>query len=165
MTINKIRTVELFAGVGGFRLGLEGWNGKSSLTNYTENINSKFKIVWSNQWEPKNKLQIASKVYESKWNDDNHSSVNIQNVSYNEIPEFDMLVGGFPCQDYSVAKSLTFSKGLEGNKGALWWSIYDIIYIVYWISIACNFVVYISNSSSVKYTIIFIYKILFISTL
>lgn len=128
MTINKIRTVELFAGVGGFRLGLEGWNGKSSLTNYTENINSKFKIVWSNQWEPKSKLQIASKVYESKWNDDNHSSVNIQNVSYNEIPEFDMLVGGFPCQDYSVAKSLTFSKGLEGNKGALWWSIYDIIY-------------------------------------
>ena len=127
MAVLKIRTIELFAGVGGFRLGLEGWNGKSSSSNYQKNLNSNFKIVWSNQWEPKSRIQVASKVYENIWGNENHCSKDIQKVSVNEIPEFDMLVGGFPCQDYSVAQSLTLSKGLEGNKGALWWSIYDII--------------------------------------
>lgn len=127
MAVFKIRTIELFAGVGGFRLGLEGWNGKSSSSNYQKNLNSNFKIVWSNQWEPKSRTQVASKVYENIWGNENHCSKDIQKVSVNEIPEFDMLVGGFPCQDYSVAQSLTLSKGLEGNKGALWWSICDII--------------------------------------
>lgn len=127
MAFSKIRTIELFAGVGGFRLGLEGWNGKSSSSNYKKNLNSNFKIVWSNQWEPKSKIQVASKVYENNWGNENHCSKDIQTVSINEIPEFDMLVGGFPCQDYSVAQSLTLSKGLEGKKGVLWWSIYDII--------------------------------------
>ena len=51
--MNKIRVVELFAGVGGFRLGLEGWNGKSASSNYTENIVSNFEVVLSNQWEPR----------------------------------------------------------------------------------------------------------------
>ena len=128
MAVLKIRTIELFAGVGGFRLGLEGWKGKSSSSNYQKNLNSNFKIVWSNQWEPKSRIQIASKVYENNWGNENHCSKDIQKISCSEIPEFDLLVGGFPCQDYSVAQSLTLSKGLEGNKGALWWSIYDIIY-------------------------------------
>lgn len=127
MAVFKIRTIELFAGVGGFRLGLEGWKGKSSSSNYQKKLNSNFKIVWSNQWEPKSRIQIASKVYENNWGNEGHCSKDIQKVSYSEIPEFDMLVGGFPCQDYSVAQSLNLSKGLEGNKGALWWSICDII--------------------------------------
>ena len=38
-----------------------------------------------------------------------------------------MLVGGFPCQDYSVATTLSNSKGIEGQKGVLWWSIYKIL--------------------------------------
>ena len=52
---NKIKVAELFAGVGGFRLGLEGWNGKSSSSNYTKELNSKYEVVWSNQWEPSTK--------------------------------------------------------------------------------------------------------------
>ena len=42
-----------------------------------------------------------------------------------QVPPHDLLVGGFPCQDYSVAS--TGAKGIEGKKGVLWWSIYKII--------------------------------------
>lgn len=98
---------ELFAGVGGFRLGLAkaGW-----------------KTVFSNQWEPSTKLQHASDVYVARFGPEGHSNEDISTVS--RIPcDFDLLVGGFPCQDYSVAKSLSSSTGLRGKKGVLWWEI------------------------------------------
>lgn len=126
----KIKVVELFAGVGGFRLGLEGWNGKSSSTNYKKPLNSNFEVVWSNQWEPSTKTQHANMVYESRWPKANHCGENIEDVIDNKfkiIPNHHLLVGGFPCQDYSVATSLKNSKGLVGTKGVLWWSIYNII--------------------------------------
>lgn len=44
-----------------------------------------------------------------------------------ELPEFDMLVGGFPCQDYSVAKPASMASGIDGKKGVLWWSINSIL--------------------------------------
>jgi DNA (cytosine-5)-methyltransferase 1 len=124
---DKIKVAELFAGVGGFRLGLEGWNGKSSTSNYTKKINSGFKVVWSNQWEPSTKVQHASSVYESKWGINNHSNEDISLVDVKDIPDHDLLVGGFPCQDYSVATTLKNSKGLIGKKGVLWWSIHRIL--------------------------------------
>ena len=126
----KIKVVELFAGVGGFRLGLEGWNGKSSSTEYEKTLNSNFEVVWSNQWEPSTQTQHANMVYEARWPKANHCGENIEDVidnKFNIIPNHDLLVGGFPCQDYSVATSLKNSKGLVGTKGVLWWSIYNII--------------------------------------
>ncbi|MDA9572626.1 DNA (cytosine-5-)-methyltransferase [Flavobacteriaceae bacterium] len=126
----KIKVVELFAGVGGFRLGLEGWNGKSSSSQYNKPLNSNFEVVWSNQWEPSTKTQHANIVYKSRWPKANHCGENIEDVVDNKfkiIPPHDLLVGGFPCQDYSVATSLKNSKGLVGTKGVLWWSIYNII--------------------------------------
>jgi DNA (cytosine-5)-methyltransferase 1 len=124
---DKIKVVELFAGVGGFRLGLEGWENKSALTNYKENFNSPYEVIWSNQWEPSTKVQHASMVYESRWKKTNHSNDDIASVEINEIPDHDLLVGGFPCQDYSVATTLKNSKGLIGKKGVLWWSIHKIL--------------------------------------
>lgn len=124
---NEIRVVELFAGVGGFRLGLEGWNGKSATTGYKKSLKSPFKVVWSNQWEPSTKTQHASLVYENRFSKENHSNVDISQVKVSEIPDHDLLVGGFPCQDYSVATTLKNSKGLIGKKGVLWWSIHQII--------------------------------------
>ena len=123
----KIKVVELFAGVGGFRLGLEGWCNKSSTSNYKKTLRSNFKVVWSNQWEPSTKIQHASSVYENRWGIDNHSNEDIASVETNSIPDHDLLVGGFPCQDYSVATTLKNSKGLIGKKGVLWWSIHRII--------------------------------------
>ena len=112
MKDKKLRVVELFAGVGGFRLGLE---------------KSNFKVVWSNQWEPSTKIQHASMVYEARFGRENHSNENIEDVPTNAIPDHDLLCGGFPCQDYSVATTLHSSKGLEGKKGVLWWSIHRIL--------------------------------------
>lgn len=124
---NKIKVAELFAGVGGFRLGLEGWQGKSASSNYSENLKSLYKVIWSNQWEPSTKTQHASAVYENRFGMDNHSNKDIATVDVDEIPDHDLLVGGFPCQDYSVATTLKNSKGLIGKKGVLWWSIHRIL--------------------------------------
>jgi DNA (cytosine-5)-methyltransferase 1 len=102
---------ELFAGVGGFRIGLAraGW-----------------KTVFSNQWEPSTKVQHASNVYVANFGTDGHSSEDIAKVK--AVPsKFDLLVGGFPCQDYSVAKTLSHAKGLRGKKGVLWWEILRLV--------------------------------------
>ena len=115
MENKKMKVAELFAGVGGFRLGLE---------------KSNYEIVWSNQWEPSTKMQHASKVYETRFGKENHSNEDINEVvtrNVEEIPNHDLLVGGFPCQDYSVATTLHNSKGLKGKKGVLWWSIHQIL--------------------------------------
>lgn len=112
--MKKLKVVELFAGVGGFRLGLE-------------NNKNKYEVVWSNQWEPSTKTQHASMVYEARFGSKNHSNQDIAQVPTNEIPDHDLLVGGFPCQDYSVATTLHNSKGLIGKKGVLWWSIHRIL--------------------------------------
>ena len=110
--MEKIKVVELFAGVGGFRLGLEGWKGKSPSSAYKDEMNSHYEVVFSNQWEPGSSVQHANLVYESRWGGDNHCGNDINSFSNNEIPkketkamvpEHDLLVGGFPCQDYSVA--------------------------------------------------------------
>lgn len=115
MGSKKIKVAELFAGVGGFRLGLE---------------KSNYEIVWSNQWEPSTKIQHASMVYEKQFGKGNHSNEDINVIvtrNVEEIPDHDLLVGGFPCQDYSVATTLNSSKGLKGKKGVLWWSIHNIL--------------------------------------
>jgi DNA (cytosine-5)-methyltransferase 1 len=124
---NKIKVVELFAGVGGFRLGLEGRNGKSASSRYKDDFSSPYEIVWSNQWEPTTKTQHASMVYENCFGKNGHSNEDISTVDISKIPEHDLLVGGFPCQDYSVATTLKNSKGLIGKKGVLWWSIHKIL--------------------------------------
>ena len=125
--MEKLKVVELFAGVGGFRLGLEGWNGNSSTSGYKKPLKSKFQVVWSNQWEPSTKAQAASDIYVNRWGDEHHSNKDISSVEVSDIPDHDVLVGGFPCQDYSVARVLSHSKGLEGKKGVLWWDIQRIL--------------------------------------
>jgi DNA (cytosine-5)-methyltransferase 1 len=127
MMKKKVKVAELFAGVGGFRLGLEGWQGKSASTGYTEHLESSFETVWSNQWEPSTKVQHASSVYEARFGAKGHSNKDISSVEVTAIPDHDLLVGGFPCQDYSVATTLKNSKGLIGKKGVLWWSIHKIL--------------------------------------
>lgn len=111
--------VELFAGVGGFRCGL----------NHVELKNGKvvekgnWKCLWANQWEPATKSQEAYDCYVKRFGSDNVSNVDIFEVDKHEIPDHTLLVGGFPCQDYSVAQTLSNSKGIEGKKGVLWWAI------------------------------------------
>ncbi len=111
---NDIRVIELFAGVGGFRVGLE-------------RASTLFKTVWSNQWEPSTKRQDASIIYCQRFGSIGHSNEDINTVDVTNIPAADLLVGGFPCQDYSVATTLKNSGGIEGKKGVLWWQIHRIL--------------------------------------
>ncbi len=113
--IKKIKVAELFAGVGGFRIGLENYKG------------SIFDTIWNNQWEPSTKKQHASEVYVARFGPKGHSNVDIKNVLVSNIPDHDLLVGGFPCQDYSVARNLGQSGGITGRKGVLWWEIHRIL--------------------------------------
>jgi DNA (cytosine-5)-methyltransferase 1 len=124
--MKKIRIVELFAGVGGFRLGLEGGFGLKGASGK----DCKYEVVWSSQWEPGSKIQHASDIYVHKFGAKNHSCEDIQQVvekKFHEIEDHDLLVGGFPCQDYSVARTLSQAEGLNGKKGVLWWSIFNIL--------------------------------------
>lgn len=111
---HKIKVAELFAGVGGFRIGLEG-------------ASDDYETIWNNQWEPSTIHQDASLVYRARFGSKGHCNEDINNVDTANIPNHDLLVGGFPCQDYSVASTLSHSGGIEGKKGVLWWQIYRIL--------------------------------------
>ena len=118
----ELRVIELFAGVGGFRLGLEAVHG------------GPFHVVLSNQFEPSRKKQHASEIYQARWDDDVHINEDIfkvldsdEGVQTIRNARPDVLVGGFPCQDYSVAKPLSASNGLAGKKGVLWWAIAKLL--------------------------------------
>ncbi len=112
-----INVVELFAGVGGFRLGLERAD------------KSVFKTVWANQWEPSRKSQHAFDCYTSHFSEGEQVNTDIAlvpNTTF-EALDIDLVVGGFPCQDYSVARSLSGEKGLQGKKGVLFWEIKRVL--------------------------------------
>ena len=125
----KKTVCELFAGVGGFRCGL---NNIKTLDDFKKK--EKWETVWFNQWEPAEKnTQYAHDCYVYHFgtsldkNDEDTTNYDIEKVDKKAIPDFNLLVGGFPCQDYSVASSLVTSKGLEGKKGVLWWSIREVL--------------------------------------
>ncbi len=111
--------VELFAGVGGFRCGLNHVELKDGKVIEKGN----WKFLWANQWEPATKSQEAYECYAKRFGEDSVSNVDIFEVDKHDIPDHTLLVGGFPCQDYSVAQTLSNSKGIEGKKGVLWWAI------------------------------------------
>ena len=134
--MSEIRIAELFAGVGGFRLGLEGYSDPAHESFYMEPAGP-FTTVWANQWEPPGTAtkQFAARCYETRFglgsviNDDINKVLNDVEAGKREIPDVDMVVGGFPCQDYSVARPLNQAHGIEGKKGVLWWDIYRFLQI------------------------------------
>ena len=132
----SVTVAELFAGVGGFRLGLEGYKDPSNKANNLPKAGT-FKTIWANQWEPPGSptRQFAANCYRTHFGNDSVVNEDINKVlneyeqGLRDIPSVDMVVGGFPCQDYSVAKPLSQSGGIEGKKGVLWWDIYKFLKI------------------------------------
>lgn len=113
-----MRAAELFAGVGGFRLGL---------------ARAGIDVVWSNQWEPSTKVQHASDIYVARFGARGHHNGDI--AAYLDevearratLPRVDLVAGGYPCQDFSVARTLNQAAGIEGRKGVLWWQIHRLL--------------------------------------
>ena len=116
--MNVIRTVELFAGIGGFRLGLERANQTSKqegfmVTSFVQcngnstNINNRsknnvFRIVWANEWD-----KYAAQIYRKNFGKKELYEGDIRKIDANDIPDCDLIVGGFPCQPHSFAGSGT----------------------------------------------------------
>lgn len=115
--LKTLRVIELFAGVGGFRLGLQKANHEI------------FDVVWGNQWEPSRKAQDAFDCYSRNFDTGIHSNEDITKVSDDTFHDLraDLLVGGFPCQDYSVARTKSGEQGIQGKKGVLFWEIKRVI--------------------------------------
>lgn len=111
---------ELFAGVGGFRLGFD-------------RLETGWETTWFSQWEPGARTQWAHDCYVQHFgdspdlNNEFHTGEDISTMDKHAIPDHTLLVGGFPCQDYSVAHTLASAHGIEGKKGVLWWQIRDTI--------------------------------------
>lgn len=120
----KKTVIELFAGVGGFRVGLNDIHGFDDNGKAIENRDWKF--VWANQWEPATTVQHAYDCYVTRFGNE-CSNEDISKVDSKDIPNHTLLCGGFPCQDYSVARSLSKEKGIEGKKGVLFWDIARIL--------------------------------------
>jgi DNA (cytosine-5)-methyltransferase 1 len=100
-----MKFIELFAGIGGFRLGLE---------------RAGHKCVWANEFQPK-----ATSIYEYNFK---HApdGRDIRTIQPNEIPDCDLLVGGFPCATFSVAGRRT-GFGTEDTRGTLFFEICRIL--------------------------------------
>ena len=132
MGVDSLHVGEMFAGVGGFRLGLEGPPSKDWETEFLKFEETGFKVVWSNQWEPGSSKQWASTIYTERFGEEGHDGDDLHNFTKSveathQIPELDLLVGGFPCQDYSVARTVSGELGIQGEKGKLWTPIWRII--------------------------------------
>jgi DNA (cytosine-5)-methyltransferase 1 len=103
--VNAIKICELFCGIGGFRLGLE-------------NASSKFKTIYANELD-----KWAASIYRHHWSDDTLQEKDIKNLRAEDLPDFDLLVGGFPCQSFSVAGK---RRGMQDSRGMLFYEILRI---------------------------------------
>lgn len=111
-----MKVFSMFDGVGGFIVGL----------NNADPIY--FETLYSNQYEPSRKTQDAYEVGCYRFPNIEHISTDVALIpdkKYKEMREngVNMIVGGFPCQDYSVARSKKNEMGIEGKKGVLFWEI------------------------------------------
>jgi DNA (cytosine-5)-methyltransferase 1 len=133
--VGTIRVAEMFAGVGGFRLAMDGYDDDAH--DWHLPAAGPYKTIWANQWEPPGTetRQFAARCYAQRFGEETLVNEDIERVldeveqGERTIPAHDMVVGGFPCQDYSVARPLSQAGGIEGKKGVLWWQIYRFLYL------------------------------------
>lgn len=109
--MKKIRIIDLFAGIGGIRLGLENAGKKLGLET---------ECVFTSEIDP-----YACKTYNFNYPNDDHSPFNdITQTDETQIPDFDILLAGFPCQAFSIAGK---RGGFEDTRGTLFFDVARII--------------------------------------
>ena len=130
-----VQFVDLFCGIGGFRLGLEACNreqqkdtevsgcGASVQSQVSKSNQPKkrgnYTCVWANDND-----KYACQIYRRHWNDGTLHEGNLRTVDADSIPNHDLLCAGFPCQDFSVAGKRA---GLEGARGTLFFEICRVL--------------------------------------
>jgi DNA (cytosine-5)-methyltransferase 1 len=127
-----MKFIELFAGIGGFRYGLENitqlqtsrgtslqHRGDSIITTITDGEQSKrqFTCVYANEWD-----KYASSIYRYHYGE--IDTRDICTVNEEEIPDHELLVGGFPCQAFSIAGK---RGGFNDTRGTLFFEIARIL--------------------------------------
>ncbi len=90
----KFRTIDLFAGVGGVRIGFE---------------RAGFKTVFANDFEPK-----CKDTYDLNFKNTSLTVEDLHEIKEDDLPEFDFLLGGFPCQPFSIAG---YRQGFDDERG------------------------------------------------
>lgn len=96
MVNNQLKAVELFAGIGGFRLGM---------------TNANIKTIWANDFS-----QLSCQVYESNFGKESIVLGDINEINISDIPDHDILTAGFPCQPFSSAgKKLGIKDQVRGT--------------------------------------------------
>ncbi|CAN5158559.1 DNA cytosine methyltransferase [soil metagenome] len=99
-----IRTIDLFAGVGGVRIGFE---------------RAGFRTVFANDFELN-----CKHTYDLNFADTPLTVADIRNIKVKDLPEFDFLLGGFPCQAFSIAG---YRNGFKDDRGNLFFDVARII--------------------------------------
>ena len=84
--MSKTKSIDLFAGIGGIRLGFD--------RAFGEDIDTVFVCEWD---------ENAKKTYKANFNDDFDIAGDITQIDEKDVPEFDICLAGFPCQAFSLA--------------------------------------------------------------
>lgn len=134
----EIRFIDLFAGVGGFRLGLERCNNNQYESEDSKQTNSQmgrfrnideqeqslqssdntsFRCIYSNEWD-----KYAVSVYRKHWKECDETDITL--VKSEDIPNHNLLCAGFPCQTFSIAGKRS---GFEDTRGTLFFEIAKIL--------------------------------------
>jgi DNA (cytosine-5)-methyltransferase 1 len=103
MDASNFKFIDLFAGIGGIRLGVESGMGG--------------KCVFSSEWD-----KFAQATYEANFGERPHGDITA--ISPQDIPDHDLLLAGFPCQAFSICGEM---KGFADTRGTLFFNIEEIL--------------------------------------
>ena len=106
----KIKFIDLFAGIGGIRLGLE---------NSAKRNKKLVECVFTSEWD-----KFANITYKENFNDNFNIAGDITKINESDIPEHNLLLAGFPCQAFSQAGK---KRGFEDTRGTLFFDIARIL--------------------------------------
>ena len=107
MSSSDYRIIDLFAGIGGIRLGFEKHGCKS---------------VFSSEWD-----EHAKKIYKDNFGEEPFGDINL--IEPKDIPDHDILLAGFPCQPFSQAgKRLGFSDSCSISRTDLIFNLNDYLF-------------------------------------
>lgn len=102
---NKLSFIDLFAGTGAFSLALEK--------------NNKFKCVFTNDM-----VESSRKICELNHSNNKFTLKDLNTINVSDIPQHDILCGGFPCQPFSIAGE---KKGFNDQRSNVFWKIVEIL--------------------------------------